>query len=104
MADFVHIYIADDDDDDCLLFGDVLRELEGQTKLTTASNGAELMDALEAIAGVTNLPHLLFLDLNMPIKNGIECLVEIKHNPKLRHLPVIIYSTSAQKRSSRLCL
>jgi len=96
---FLHIYIADDDDDDCLLFGDVLLELEVHIKLTTVSHGVELMAALESIPDMANLPDLLFLDLNMPIKNGMECLLEIKQHPKLRHLPVIIYSTSAQKEA-----
>ncbi|MBB4801552.1 CheY-like chemotaxis protein [Flavobacterium nitrogenifigens] len=39
-------------------------------------------------------PDVIFLDLNMPRKNGIECLIEIKENEKLKHLPVIIFSTS----------
>ena len=43
------------------------------------------------------LPHILFLDLNMPRKNGFECLSEIKHNNKLKDLPVVIFSTSFEQ-------
>ena len=43
------------------------------------------------------LPHILFLDLNMPRKNGIDCLLEIKHSDNLKDIPVAIYSTSASE-------
>ena len=42
------------------------------------------------------LPDILFLDINMPRKNGVECLLEIKQNSELNHLPVIMFSTSLQ--------
>ncbi len=49
---------------------------------------------MERLVNSDRLPEVLFLDLNMPRKNGTECLTEIKLNEKLKHLPVIIYSTS----------
>ena len=57
------------------------------------NDGIQLMDYL----GKKNapLPHLLFLDLNMPRKSGMECLTEIKKNEKLKDLPVVIFSTSS---------
>ena len=90
-APFHHILLADDDKDDCLLFTDALNDLPLATQLTTVRHGEELMLLLHA---KKELPDLLFLDLNMPRKNGFECLIEIKQSEKLRTIPVIIFSTS----------
>jgi CheY-like chemotaxis protein len=87
-----HILLADDDDDDRLLFSDVLREFSKESVLTVAHNGEHLMSLL---AEIPALPDVLFLDLNMPLKNGIECLEEIRNDAKLKGLPVVIFSTSA---------
>ena len=88
------LLLADDDTDDCFLFREALNEISANTILTIASDGAELMDLLTSDAV---LPAAVFLDLNMPRKNGFECLREIKQNEKLKALPVIIYSTSFDK-------
>lgn len=90
-----NILLADDDKDDCLLFEDALEELPLAAQLKCVYNGEQLMQLLNRQG--EQLPDMLFLDLNMPRKNGIECLAEIKHNPHLQHLPVIIYSTSSQQ-------
>jgi len=93
MADSysVNILLADDDSDDCLFFKDVLDELNLPTLLTTVHNGEQLM---EVLLKSTDLPDILFLDLNMPRKNGFECLSAIKQTKKLNQVPVIIFSTS----------
>jgi CheY-like chemotaxis protein len=92
------LWLADDDEDDCLFFREALEELPVDSSLVTVSNGEELMRALSTRPG----PDVLFLDLNMPRKNGFECLVEIKLNEKLRTLPVIIYSTSFDREVVKL--
>jgi CheY-like chemotaxis protein len=92
-----HILLADDDQDDCFLFEDVLKELSLPTQLTVANDGLQLMQILEK--SYTTLPDLIMLDLNMPLKNGFECLKEIKQHQRLRHLPVYIFSTSAQRET-----
>jgi CheY-like chemotaxis protein len=86
-----NILLADDDDDDRLLFTDVLREYSKSSRLTFAHNGEQLMTLLRS----QSLPDVLFLDLNMPLKNGIECLEEIRSDVKLKDLPVVIFSTSS---------
>jgi CheY-like chemotaxis protein len=86
-----HILLADDDQDDCFFFSEALRKLDFATELTTVDNGERLMTYLSRNSA--NLPDVLFLDLNMPRKNGAECLREIKQNKKMSDLPVIIYST-----------
>lgn len=88
------IFLADDDADDCFLFEDALKAIEIPTHLTTAQDGVELMKLLHPAAD--NLPYALFLDLNMPRKNGLQCLAEIKRHEKLKFLDVIILSTSFQ--------
>jgi len=84
-----HILLADDDDDDRLLFKDVLKEYSKESNLTFAHNGEHLMSLLRT----EELPDVLFLDLNMPLKNGIECLEEIRSDERLKSLPVVIFST-----------
>ncbi len=88
------ILLADDDKDDCLLFKDALDELPVHTQLTTVFNGEQLMQLLNKDDQIHNL---LFLDLNMPRKNGFDCLAEIRRNEKLDHLFVITISTSFEQ-------
>jgi CheY-like chemotaxis protein len=87
----LNIILAEDDDDDRLLFQEAIDELPVSVKLITFSNGDELMEWLRK---KTRLPDALFLDLNMPRKNGFAALGEIKRNTKLQDLPVIIFSTA----------
>lgn len=89
-----HIFLADDDEDDCILFEDALREVADNTRLTMANDGIELMGILEE--AVPPPPYVVFLDLNMPLKNGFECLAEIRATNKLKDIRVVIFSTSTE--------
>jgi len=89
------ILLADDDIDDCIFFKEALVELLLSKHLTTVNDGEQLMQLLTNETNV--LPHVLFLDLNMPRKNGFECLTEIKLSKKLKQLPVIVFSTSFEQ-------
>jgi len=88
----LNILLADDDTDDCVFFRAALEDIKVFTHLTTVHDGEQLMALLTQEPIV--LPHVLFLDLNMPRKNGFECLTEIKRSITLTELPVIIFSTS----------
>lgn len=88
----LQILLADDDRDDRYFFDKALKTLTIPTTLKTVDDGKKLMAYL--LKHFEKLPDVLFLDLNMPLKNGSECLAEIKSNKKLKDLPVIIYSTS----------
>jgi len=90
------ILLADDDASDRLLFKEALKELKIVSVVNTVNNGIQLMDYLTKSG--SPLPHLLFLDLNMPQKNGLECLKEIRSNKKLKEISIVIYSTSGTKR------
>lgn len=85
------IMLADDGPDDRLFFKEALKVLQIATRLITVENGEELMDFL--LKNSEQLPDVLFLDLNMPRKSGFEYLSEIKHDKKIQHIPIIIYST-----------
>ncbi|MFH6970817.1 response regulator [Flavobacterium petrolei] len=94
-TDFINICLADDDEDDRLFFTDAFEELKINTKVSTFNDGVELMNYLNHEDSV--LPNVLFLDLNMPKKNGVECLLEIKKNEKLNDIAIAIYSTSSSE-------
>jgi len=85
------ILLADDDDDDTFLFREALEQIPVKADLIVAENGMKLMDILN---GTDVKPDLIFLDMNMPVKNGLECLEEIRESDELLHVPVVILSTS----------
>ena len=93
--EYIHIILADDDEDDRLLFTDAFKELRINTKVNTFNDGVELMDYLNSPNAI--LPNILFLDLNMPKKNGIECLHEIKKIEKFSDIAIAIFSTSSSE-------
>ena len=87
------IFLADDDVDDCSVFEDALSELATEITLTVANNGVELLDTLNNT--VPPPPYVIFLDLNMPRKNGFDSLKEIRQSKKLSEIPIVILSTSS---------
>lgn len=89
-----NVLLADDDEDDRLLFAEAVAELPVKIKLTTVNDGEALMQLL-AQAG-DQFPCVIFVDLNMPRKNGFECLKEIKQHERFKALSVVVYSTSYQ--------
>jgi CheY-like chemotaxis protein len=89
----INILLADDDKADCLLFKDALEELPVSATLAIVHNGEELME--EITKKGSKFPDVLFLDLNMPRKNGFASLGEIKRSTALQKLPVIIFSTAS---------
>jgi len=87
-----NLLLADDDNDDCTFFKEALEDLPISANLLTVHDGVQLMNFLSTKADT--LPDVLFLDLNMPLKNGFECLSEIKSSREFENVPVIIFSTS----------
>ncbi len=95
----VNILLADDDDDDCMLAREALAESRLSSELHVVKDGEELMDYLYqrgkyASPSSSPRPGLILLDLNMPKKDGREALKEIKADPELRQIPVIVLTTS----------
>ncbi|MEO8150684.1 MAG: response regulator [Bacteroidia bacterium] len=96
------VLFVDDDADDQYLFKDALSELQNVPECIIANNG---LDALEKIAWPPP-PDIIFLDINMPVMDGFECLSILKRQDRYKDIPVIIYSTSSQpndvERSKKL--
>jgi CheY-like chemotaxis protein len=86
------ILLAEDDEDDFILFREALDKNKEPVRLQWVKDGEELMDTLKM--NITELPDIIFLDINMPRKNGFECLTEIRLHEQLKMIPVIIFSTS----------
>ena len=84
------ILLADDDMDHAALFERILKKEYPDVSIFHITNGEQLLPFLHL-----NRVDLLFLDLNMPCKDGYECLQEIRKDPALHDLPIIVYSSSA---------
>lgn len=98
----VHILVADDDPDDCLLTREAFRECRLVNQVHFVHNGEELLNYLRGVPPFGDrrrhpLPGLILLDLNMPLKDGREALAEIKADPRLRSIPVVILTTSTEE-------
>lgn len=96
MSEILKIVLADDDESDRINFVDAFDELKIKSEVQTVKDGVELMDYLKNTDAV--LPDLIFLDLNMPRKNGLECLKEIRESAKLKEIIIAIYSTSSSEK------
>jgi len=88
-------FLIDDDEDEHELFQIALEELNPSIKCITSSDCDEAMYQLKK---KQVSPDFIFLDLNMPIKGGRECLCELKNDPELNSIPVVIFTTSSDPR------
>ena len=97
----IHILLVDDDEDDRYLTREAFQQHFPISQISAVEDGEELMEFL-SYSGRYNgaghqLPELILLDLNMPRKDGREALREIKNDVRLRHIPIIILTTSDAK-------
>ncbi|MGF2686178.1 response regulator [Marinobacter sp. DUT-3] len=94
----ITILMADDDPLDRMLTQEAFLESRSINPLYFVENGEELLKYLRRDPPYTPTEHpfpdLILLDLNMPKKDGRDCLIEIKNDPELRHLPIIVLTTS----------
>lgn len=84
------VLYVDDDSDDLQLFGEAVKEVDSSIVFISANNAE---DALKFLSGEL-LPDQVFMDINMPVMNGIDCLARIRATERIKHLPVIMLSTS----------
>ena len=89
-------FLIDDDIDDQEIFLSVVQDVAPPVRCYTASNGQE---GISKLASGAVKPDLIFLDLNMPLMNGKQFLEECHHLDECRHIPVVILTTSSDKRS-----
>lgn len=91
---------VDDDQEDRDFFCEALREIDPSIICLMAESGAEALALLQSHMPV---PDLIFLDINMPMMDGKQCLRKIKSIPQLEPIPIIMYSTSTNTREIREC-
>jgi CheY-like chemotaxis protein len=108
MTDLRTILIADDDEDDRFLVKSALEESVLRFVVQFVENGTEVLDYLENKNKFSDTkqfqkPSLILLDLNMPRKDGRETLKEIKSNPRLKTVPIIVLTTSKAIEDVNLC-
>jgi DNA-binding response OmpR family regulator len=99
----MRILIVDDDEDDRDLFCEAVRAIDPSIECTEARDAEQALHLLKS--SKIFMPDFIFLDLNMPRINGKQCLAELKKSRDLRHIPVIIYTSSkrdADKIETRL--
>ena len=84
------LFLADDDLDYRTLFLEALDRLGIRAQIRTFDNGVDLMADLLDLN--TDLPDILYLDLNMPLMTGEECLYDIRNEQTLAEIPIVIYS------------
>lgn len=92
----LRVLLTDDDEDDRLIFKEILHEMDNDINVNMVNDGKQLMDFLTSENNP--LPHIIFLDLNMPNMNGIECLKQIRSQEKYSDISIAIYSTSTSKK------
>ncbi len=94
------VLMADDDAEDCWLATEAFAEIGANAAFCCVLDGIELMNQLTERSGsnARELPSLILLDLNMPRKDGREALIEIKAEPALKHIPIVILTTSKEEK------
>ncbi len=93
------IFLIDDDLDDQFFFKEVIESINPTLHCYTATNGKIALDKLKVSA---SLPDIIFLDLNMPVMNGFDFLIQIKKENALSKIPVCIFTTSNILRDKEL--
>ena len=91
---------VDDDQEDREFFCDALREIDPTIVCLVAASG---LDALNVLKKQAILPDYIFLDINMPLMDGKQCLKALKSMPEFQEIPVIMYSTSTDTEEIREC-
>lgn len=96
----MNILYVDDDADDTEIFSEAITTIDKTSTCFTATDG---LQALQLLANQNPKPDYIFLDINMPFMNGKECLAAIKKDDQLKHIPVIMYSTSTSNKEIKEC-
>ena len=94
------IMVVDDDPDDIDLFKEFLAEVDNSYQLIIANDGEDALRQLR-INGID--PDVIFLDYNMPLMNGMRCLVALKEDPLLKNIPVVMHSTTLPEEDVAFC-
>jgi CheY-like chemotaxis protein len=89
------IVLAEDDEDDRFLFNQAVSQVKADVSLKMVDNGEKLLEYLSRLEP-EDLPHMIFLDLHLPKRNGIQCIRELRSNRAFNSIPIIMFTTSGQ--------
>ena len=95
---FKNIWLVDDDEDDRIVFEEAVKQITPFTQITTFSDGEALLHLLDF-----NIPDVIFLDINMPAVDGMECLKQIREKQGCAKLPIIMFTISKHKLDISAC-
>jgi CheY-like chemotaxis protein len=98
----MNILLVDDDEDDVEMFQEALKVITKPVNLAIAHNGIEALEVLSS--SDEKLPTLIFMDLNMPLMDGLKCLEAIRANEKFSSIPVLMHTTSISDRMKDKCI
>lgn len=95
MSSLPTILLVDDDPEDQEIFSMILDQISAKVNFLCSDNG---VNALKLLSGESEVsPHIIFMDMNMPLMDGMQCLAEMRKSVKLKEIPIYMYSTSAQE-------
>jgi CheY-like chemotaxis protein len=92
------VLYAEDDPEDVEVFGEALKEINPSIVFQSVKDGSEVIPFLERSP---LLPTYIFLDVNMPVVGGRECVIQLKQHQKYKTIPVFIYTTSNREEDRR---
>lgn len=97
------ILLIDDDEDDVRLIERLIKQVPITVSITAAQNGRAALEYLDALKGADDprAPHLVLLDINMPVMNGTNFLQLLRNHPSFRNLPVVALTTSTDLETVR---
>lgn len=93
----------DDDVDDQLIVSETIQDIDSTIEVVTALNGVEALEFLEKAKSNGELPCLIIMDINMPLMDGKQTLVEIKKDKDLNGVPVVMFTTSSSQLDVAFC-
>jgi len=99
MTKTKNVFLAEDDEDDQQFFIEAVKEIDNFICIYVANNGVE---ALAKLNNMLVLPDLIFMDINMPLMNGFECLTQLKRKIRFKNIPVVILTTSNNRSEKEL--
>jgi len=98
------ILLVEDDPEDREILLDALESIHAKDVISFAENGEEALALLEKCAMLGKIPNVIVIDLNMPRMGGTQTLQQIKNDPRFKHIPVVIYSTSINPLEKEECM
>jgi FOG: CheY-like receiver len=94
---------VEDDEDDCQWIEEAAQEIDPRIVFVSKSNGREALAFLHRQKEQNYLPCLILLDINMPVMDGRQTLLQLKKDPAFKNIPVVVFTTSSSKSDQHFC-